>query len=1183
LEEKIIKNIKQKVVRNIELKSDPKGKPATNIVQYITNDRNVAKYKHTVNDSELLRVIEAIDKNHVYAEVYGNRKLTYIEGLISVHIGYSVPKYNTVKENDGILILEHYQWIEDGKDEKTGQPKSKLVQCFEDENENTPKQEKFKRLIVGSGHSRGKKALFIREDLFDSVNKILLGGIDELSEENYYPLYDKGYAKWSAYYGLVSTDSKAVKDTPKIVVVDDFEREAEDVFDVVVQTKSFTIPKRECGQNEKNKYTKDYGVEVKRKYVKKILPFDGAGLVSVGCATRWAEDLELKNGCGKRYIPAAFQFRAIPGIKGNLYTFDIMDFAKNNGWIITDINGKTYDLREESVDIILTKSQVKFLALFDDDISKWRELFDEEIKGEDKTWKYKRTFNISEYSEDSCDLKSKMLTAYQHLQTVQNTSDEIESMTKDTIDMLKKISCDVNEFLKYRSCTADEENSSTKKEWSRIPPYYRAAYYAAKENKPIIFADNYFKNKVKEDIKGAVNRALAGKLYITGNYQVLTPDIYALAQYAFGKRGSEVTGLLKSGEIYSAWWIAQNYSAWWVGQISKMSNKKDNPFACEKLALIRNPHIYMEARIARMVSAKDEQQYEAIRKWFRYQTTGIVTDSFSTIPLALGTADFDGDHIAATNCKEYIDAVERARADGDGNTIDVEFVYSTAQDNTDKKEAADVGDIKKLMEFDALAFQNNIGSVIDRVTMLWGAVDEKPNKNKTEIRKYIRIMDIIGQLTIDAAKTGEFEAIPSDIKKLIKTENMLTPYFMKYLQKNERKKKKEKVAKENAVIFLSDDKTTAAERQEIEKKQARFSDVDCNLNRICKHMEQKVKAIQVEQVEIDESKFDVEQFLPIFITEKPNENSKLYIKLRAVLKKLTIEHRSLHKGLMLDDADKKREDKEKYYNYFYAYARNELLQVCKLLQEKSISKVLNCIVHICYIEPEIIDNDGAKNIMWNCFEEELVERAKRTFIDKQINYSGISKRVEKTRDLKKKKLAAYTKKQYVNMKELDEAGNPIIIRDDEINQINFMISEETLKGCGIDNNKVEERVKELKKLYAVLMVISKRLENKKTIGEGEEKKEYHCINPITIRQNGNNRINYSNIAKLCGYSDYQRKKIKEQLADLDKLDAINITTHDMSSLKIKVIYDKIEDTKTESLVDSEDYIKACEQTLLKLH
>lgn len=1160
MEENIIKNITQKVIRSIELKDTPETKKdnsETNIVQYIINYKNVAKYKHTVNDSELLRAIETIDKDHVKKEIFGNRKLTYIEGLISVHIGYNVPKYNAVKKEGGILILEHYQWIKG---------KKKPVQCFQDVDEKIPVQERFKRLIVGSGHNRGKKALFVREDLFDGINKILLGDIDddELKKKNHYPLYNKGYAKWSAYYGLASTDSKAVKDTLNIVVVDDFERKTEDEFDIVVQKKSLD-PDWKNNQDEKNKYNKEYAVNANQKRTKTILPFDGAGLVSVKCATEWAEDLDIKNGCGERYIPAAFQFRAIPGMKGNLYTFDIMEFAKDNGWIITDINGKEHDLRDESVkvDIILTKSQVKFLALFDKDISKWQEVFKEEVIDEVNDWKYKRTFNISEYSEDAFDLKLRMLTAYQHLQTVKNTDEEIESMTKNTIDMLKEISCDVNEFLKYRSCTADEEDSSTKKEWSRIPPYYRAAYYATEENKPVIFADSYFQNKVKEDIKGAMDRAKAGKLYITGNYQVLTPDIYALAQYAFGKRGDEVTGLLEPEEIYSAWWIAQSL---------KMSKKKDNPFACDNLALIRNPHIFMEARIAKMVSGKNKQRYESISKWFQYQTTGIVTDSFSTIPLALGTADFDGDHIATTNCKEYINAVERARGNGDGNTIDVDYTGLTEQSNTDKKEDADVSDIKKLMEFDALAFQNNIGSVIDRVTMLWGVIDQKPNEDEIKIREYIRIMDIIGQLTIDAAKTGEFESIPNDIEAFIKKEKLLTPYFMRYLKKNERKRKKEKAAKENAMIFLTDKKTNADKKREIEKRQARFSDVDCNLNRICKHIEQEVENIKPE---IDKNEFDVNKFLNIFTTEQPCETSDLYIRLKKTLKKLMGEHSSLYKSLMYDDSDKKKEYKEKHYNYFYAYARNELLKDCKLSEVKSINKVLNCIVYICYIEKSFIDNDNAKNIMWNCFGEELIERAKGTPTDKEIDYSNLEQRVENTRSLKQRELAKYIKKQPVIMTELEVAENPIIIRDDDIKLIEKVISNEALNEYGIKNKELAE----LRKLYAVLMAISKRLENKRTIGKG--KNEYHCINSFTIMQNGNNRINYSNIAKLCGYSDYQRKHIKERLCDLNKLGAIEIKTSDMSNLKIKVLYDKIEDIKTESLVDSENYVKACEALVRK--
>lgn len=228
-----LKNIVQKVIRSIELKGDPQN----NIVKYIENDKNVAKYKHTVSDSELLRAVESIDGKHVYIEKYGNMELTFIEGLISVNVGYNVLKYNALKKHKGILILQHWKWINlnSGKTDQDGKelaPKYKLVQCFDEEEK--PIVEYFKRVIVGSGHTRGKKALFVREDLFEKLDKILLGGIDEYSENNSYPNYKKGYAKWNSYYGLPSTDSKAVSYVPKMVVIKDFKRDVEDTFDTVI-------------------------------------------------------------------------------------------------------------------------------------------------------------------------------------------------------------------------------------------------------------------------------------------------------------------------------------------------------------------------------------------------------------------------------------------------------------------------------------------------------------------------------------------------------------------------------------------------------------------------------------------------------------------------------------------------------------------------------------------------------------------------------------------------------------------------------------------------------------------------------------------------------------------------------------------------------------------------------------
>lgn len=1132
------------------------------------NDKNITKYKHTVNDSELLRMIEAIDKNHVYSEKYGRYKMNYIEGIISVKVGYNVPKYNQINKHDGIIVLEHWEWIDNNKDKKDDngkplKPDFRLVQCFDEDGNRIV--EEFKRVIVATGHNRSKKSLFVRRNLFRKIDKILLGGIDKLAKNNNFPLYSKGYAKWNAYYGLASTDSKAVSYVPRIVVVDDFTRKTKDVFDVVKQKKILN-PKWN-GKDNKDKYIKTYSVQNNVKKTCEILPFDGAGLVSVECAKKWSEELEISNRNNKSYIPAAFQIRVIPGIKGNLYTFDIAEFAKLNGYIITDIKGNKHDLRNEQVDIILTKSQTKFINLFDNDIEQWRKIFDEPViwykldadgnETSEIECSYKRTFNISEYSEDLCDLKCKMLTAYQHWQTVNNTDKEIESATKSTVEMLEKISTDVNEFLKFRSCTEEVENSSTVKEWNRIPPYYRAALYATAENKKVIFADEYFKDKVLNEVKGTMNRALTGKLYITGNYQVLTPDIYALAQYAFGKREKAVEGLLQSEEIYSAWWISKNKKA-----IKK--DKGDKSFICDKLALIRNPHIYMEARIAKMISQDDTERYKEICKWFKYQTTGILTDSYSTIPLALGTADFDGDHIATTNCQEYIDAVERARKNGDGNTVDIEFEDCTGETN-DKTAVADISDIHKLMEFDALAYQNNIGTVIDKVTMLWGV--SKDNIDDNLVRKYVKIMDMVGQLTIDAAKSGEFEAIPYEIVKFLRDYIILKPYFMKYLQKNERKKKREESAIENATFFFDDNEKI--------KKQTMFSEDNTNLNRICKHMETKLERIQKD---VNKQEFDVNKFLKIFTNGKPCETSKLYITIRDVLTQLVDEHSVLYKELLKDESDDATENKMNHYKYFYINARNELLNACKLSEEKSINKVLNCLVYMCYVEKAFMDTDNAKNILWNCFEGEMVQRAKEDYTDKDIDYSDIAGRIKKSQQLKKRKLEKYLTEKPLYIHELekkDKKYSDIIIRKEDIELINNKISAEML----LEHCIKPDREIFLKRLYSVLMVISKRLESDRPVGKN--KIMAHIINPFTIRQNSNGHINYSAIAKLCGFTDYQRKNIKSYIKDLSDLGAITISDNRMADITIKVIYDKIDiNTNTDSnYVSPVDYKSACEDIL----
>ncbi|MDY5025200.1 MAG: hypothetical protein SPF19_01535, partial [Oliverpabstia sp.] len=142
--------------------------------------------------------------------------------------------------------------------------------------------------------------------------------------------------------------------------------------------------------------------------------------------------------------------------------------------------------------------------------------------------------------------------------------------------------------------------------------------------------------------------------------------------------------------------------------------------------------------------------------------------------------------------------------------------------------------------------------------------------------------------------------------------------------------KTEKDGVENAEFFFEGD-------TEVINNQLRFSDSNISLNRICHHMEKKIDEIDNKVLE---NEFDLEKFLKIFVTEKPNETSKLYIEIRKRLIELAEENSKLYKQLVVDDdnSDESREERISHYRYFYIYARNELLKICKLSEEKSVNK-----------------------------------------------------------------------------------------------------------------------------------------------------------------------------------------------------------------------------------------------------
>ena len=341
------------VINRDDLSEDDKKKYDKAVTRKISHDKR--KHMILTAESELIRIIRFLSKEDEVSKrkTKGSRiNRDYVGNMLSLKVGRSYTKYrDKMKASKGIITYN-------GK--------------------------KYKRIIVSSSHSRTQKAMLVAENIWDKAMDILLCGIDPNIEYKF-------MSKWNSYIGLAATDSIPVS-MPNIVVVDDKEILMKAKVDVVREVDTW---------DKKGNIQRKFSVLYDK--VKRIPTnlFDGAGIVTVKKAEEWSKELNLD------YIPASFQFRCIPCLKGKLYTMPIEEFAKTyNVSKIIDINGKEWDLFTDKIDCILTKSQFKFHDIYES-VEAWRKEFDREVHG------YKRTFNISEYDVAFSELEDATVMAYQ--------------------------------------------------------------------------------------------------------------------------------------------------------------------------------------------------------------------------------------------------------------------------------------------------------------------------------------------------------------------------------------------------------------------------------------------------------------------------------------------------------------------------------------------------------------------------------------------------------------------------------------------------------------------------------------------------------------------------------------------------------------------------------------------------
>lgn len=948
----VIKDANNNKVYRCELDKEEKKKYDKSVKNKINRDKR--KHMILTAESELIRIIKHLSERN---ETVKGRH--YIPDVLSLKVGRSYTAYKDKMTKTGMIVT--YNGI------------------------------KYRRIIVSSSHSRTQKAMLVSVDVWDKAMDILLCGLNRNTKYSY-------MSKWNSYIGLAATDSIPVS-MPNIVVIDD---------NVFIQKAIVDVVREIDTDDKEGNIKRDFTVLTDREEEIQINLFDGAGLVTVEKAEQWSKELNLN------YIPASFQFRCIPCLKGKLYTMPIEEFAKtHNVSKIIDIKGKKWDLFNDKIDCILTKSQFKFYDLYDS-IETWRRNFEEEIHG------YRRTFNISSYDENFSELKKTTVMAYQPLQTSEYTDDEIEELCKYTVDGYMEACSSVEGFLKYRGIISEQDKDDDI-DWSKFPSYYKALYYNHS-----LFNDEFVQKKIKQDLKSGKERAYVGKIMVSGNYQTLTPDLYALMQHAFGL---EITGLLKDNEVYSNYW-------------------KYNLFETPWIDIIRSPHIANEHCPAKVVTSG------AMEKWFRYQQTGIVLSVFgNTIALKLNSADYDGDHVLTTDNRIICEAAKRNIA----NTIHhIKIVKRESVKNMDK---VDVGDINTIIECDYKGYKNNIGNVINPISVLWSL------EQTEDIQNYIKIMSIVGSITIDYAKHGEEAKMPKEIRKLLKNHNK--PYFMKYLRSQRKKRSIEKEMKTNASLLGNE-------------QEGLFDDSDCTMNKICHYMEEQI-AKKSSSIKVQEL-FDVTTLLK----SVPDMTTKKYKKIKDCLSKAQDEFADISNANYYDDDFCMSGDIEKEQKYvaLYDWAKADLLEI-----ENDISKLLDSILAIYYTDKGFMKKYQDKSILWGCFGEQLIERCKGNF----SNTIGVEE-LEKFKKRREKALKSieilknYREKNFL-IAEFETDGIKDIsvdIYSEDITWIKNMIS-----------TKIEYSNEARKLLLALLYVFRK------------------CkTNLITLYQSHNNRLNRTSLCKL---------------------------------------------------------------------
>lgn len=658
-------------------------------------------------------------------------QLNQVINILDTYFSETNESYRVIKKNYADILISVFVPSDGGLSKKQSENAYRFLAL----NGFDVNGKHYVRLASGSGQIRRNTIVFIRSDLKDMVESKLLCGLDFADFGD-----DFNCAKFNAYFGLGLSGVSLLPNrlTPNVCIVADFEQikphmrvnhvTERAVNYITLPDTDFVLEDDQTQyeiQNGRNKKAirksdgKTFSIhrgikkQVKSAYYDQIEnapcinSFDGQGLSD----PRWVQSVSEYLDLG--FMPSCMVVRAC-WVKGLIATIDFKSYFKEIG--ISEITDMFGGIRKvEDLDLILSASQFKMAKIYakkcsDLGINAW-DYHVSQMRKNNLLWGIVKANNEFDDFEKTLN--------YQYVEALDLGKEDVEKLCQRTQEYIREInSNDIEAAYRNLIYRSNDESENDENETNHKKIYQRAI-----ELNPEFLNDKYIRKQIYKESEKKIRTAKLAKLLVRGNYQFCISDPIAQLEWIAKNHGGkqiEVNGIIKAGEIYSNYWLAQD-------------DKTD------EIVLLRSPLIDRN-EIAKRRLIQNENKY------FRYLQSGIILSVHDLTALGLGGCDFDGDILFSTN--------DQIIAKGCYSFEEQRPLYYSL----DSSSLNGCVDLSAMIEADirGLNSQVEVGAISNKATILYAKLSEYP-QDSIEYKRLYESIVFLGQIVgmeIDRIKTG---------------------------------------------------------------------------------------------------------------------------------------------------------------------------------------------------------------------------------------------------------------------------------------------------------------------------------------------------------------------------------------------------------------------------------------------